>query len=886
MLSSYAKKTLASMTLGVCLPLLSFGAASAVNEMPQAENPLAHDKAQITVLKNGLTVYIIEDDRFPLVATRLYVKAGSAYENIQDAGISHVLEHMVFKGTNKRPKGVIAREVEAAGGYLNASTSFDYTKYLVDLPSKHWALSLDIVKDMAFYPTLDAEELESEKKVVLSELKLYEDKPNSKVFETLQQAVLKGTPYAHPIIGFEDTIKAVTPASMRAYIAKYYQPQNMLLTVVGDVDAEKVLEESERLFGQLQNSTDMTPVQPIDASLLQSASVEVQESSWKKVYLGIALPVPGFTDNQYIPLDVFAKVLGGDATSYLYKKYKYEKQLVDSIYSVNYSFERVGLLYFYIELDAENVEAFWKEFTADMASLKASMFTQKDIARAQLHMEERIHRSKETLSGLSSSKGYAQLFLHGAQGEKNFLTALAQVDEQQLQESLDMWFVPQRVNVLALTPKGTKIPDLQAILHEQWPVTAQKTSTASKAEAGERRIVDLGDGRKVVLIPDANMPYTAVDFYMAGGNALSDKKEGLATLTASVLTTGTKKMTAPQIDTYLAERAASLGAAGNRQTFRFAMKQPSRFNADMFALMKDILTEPAFNAEEVQREKKTQVAAIVARDDDPIEYTFARIAPFLFGSEHPYGLQSLGTIEGVEKLTQEDVANFWKKQSVEPWVLSVAGDFDAEEVLAFARSLPKPEQTAVAVNAPTWTQEKKLAIHLPEREQAHHALIFKTVPNNHEDAAALELLQLALSGQSGLLFRELRDKQGLGYTVSVGKGFFPTTGYFLFYIGTEEQKLVQAREGFKGVIQDVQKDLLPLAEIEKAKNQMEGNYYRGIQSLGARAGEAALNLTLGQDLDFRKQFIAKAQKLTAEDLRRVAQKYLNMDDAYVIDVTP
>ncbi len=896
MLPYYTKQCLASLILGVfmiCTVGLMGNAphAWAAQSTPQeAEKSLAQvlaaSQAQITILKNGLTVYILEDHRFPLVSTRLYVKTGSANESPEDAGISHVLEHMVFKGTDKRPKGAISTEVEAAGGYLNAATSFDYTVYQTDLPSAHWTLGLDVVKDMAFHATLDAAELESEKEVILSELQRGNDNPGQRIFKELHTSALKGTPYDHPIIGYEETIKAVTPASMRAYIAKYYQPQNMTLVVVGDVQAEKILNESQKLFGAMQNTADAQPVLPIDASALDSAHIDVQSGPWQKVYLGMALPVPGLTDARSVPLDILAMVLGGDATSYLYKKYKYDKQLVEGISVSNYGFERVGLLYFTVQLDANKVEAFWEEFTKDMAQLSAAAFTEKDIARAQLQLEDSTHRAKETLSGLASWKGYLELFLGGDQGEKNFLTALQGVNLAHLQEGIDTWFMPQRLNVAVLKPQEAQLPDLQAILQKNWPAKAQKSVALGENSAGKTTVVDLGQGRKVVLIPDATLPYTALDLYMTGGNSLSAQKQGLPALTASVLTAGTKTMTSPQIDTYLAERAASLGASTGRQVFWLSAKQPTRFNADIFSLIKDILTQPALSAEEVDREKKNQIAAIGARDDQPLSYAFSKMSPFLFGEDHPYGFKSLGDTAEVEKYTTQDVKDFWEKQSRQPWVLSVAGDFDAEEVIAFAKSLQKPQDSTLDVKAPAWGKEKSLEVAVPGRDQAHHILVFKTTTSEHEDAAALELLQLALAGQSGLLFTELRDNQGLGYSVTASKSFLPTTGYLLFYIGTDPQKVPQAHAGFEGIIKDLQKNLLPEAELQRAKNQMEGDYYRDRQSLKSRSNEAALRITLGHDLDFRKQTIEKAKKLTAEDLRRVAQKYLQLKDAYVVTVQP
>ncbi len=896
MFSIYKFQRLALLLGGLCMSSIAFGAGEAVSANPEtnkstAAKELSTDKAQITILKNGLTVYVLPDERFPLVSTRLYVKAGSSTESPEDAGISHVFEHMVFKGTKKWPNNELAVAVESAGGYLNAATGFDYTVYKIDLPAKDWALGIDIVHEMAFNSTIGNTELTAEKEVVLSEVKLYEDRPQSRIFEELHGNLFKGTSYEHPIIGYEKTINAITPESIRKYIAKYYQPQNIVLSVVGNVDAQKVLEESERIFGNIQNTAEMHPSTPIDVSSLSSSSLNVQEGDWNKVYLGVALPVPGFMDVRSLDLSVLAHVLGGDATSYLYKKYKYDKQIVDSISASNYSFERVGMLYFTVQLEAKNVPLFWKEFVTDLANLKASLFSDKDIARVKLLVEDSIQRSKETISGLASNKGYTQLFLGGEQGEKNRLASLADINSEQLQEAIDTWFVPQRLNVSVLVPKGTKLPDLKADLDKIWPTTQTKSEKVSAKATGETKTIELGQGRKLILIPDATMPYTSLNLYMTGGDSLSSKvggnskyKPGLANLTASVLTSGTKQMTAPQINEYLAERASGLSASSGKQVFIISSSQPSRFNKDIFELFKNTMQDPTFSQEEVQREMKTQIARIRTRDDRPTSYAFSQIPSFLFGSEHPYGLKSLGDIAQVEKYSRNDILDFWKKQSQEPWVLTVAGDFNEEEVLAFARSLPKPSQKSMEIKEPMWGKKNTLDLHVPGREQAHYVLAFKSIPAHHPDAAALELLQLILAGQSGPLFNELRYRQGLGYSVTAMQNSYPTTGVFMFYIGTEPEKIEKAQAGFEKIIADVQKNLFKEEELERAKQQMEGDYYRSIQTLNSRADEASMYSILGHDIDFRKKAIETAKSKTLEDVRRVAQKYLN--NGYIIKVTP
>ena len=882
-----SRHALLILLLGILLlPQLAAAAPQAAPANPSTSG----NDTMLVRLKNGLTVYIIRDSRFPLVCTRLFVGTGSANETAEQAGISHVLEHMVFKGTEKRPKGQVARDVESLGGYLNAATSFDKTWFITDMPAKHWKTGMDVVKDMAFHPSLDPAELEAEKNVIVSELKGGDDTPTRRLFEDLQVAGLAHTVYGRPIIGFEKTIRAVTADDLRAYIRTWYQPQNMMLLVAGDIDPKAVLAHAEELFGDLKNDTILPEPAPVQ---LEGAAggprVEVTYGPWNKVYLGIALPAPALGDQRSIDLDVLAYALGGDGTSQFYRKYRYEKQLVDSISVGNMSLNRAGLFYMVAQLDADKVEPFWQEFTRDLAALDAGKITPDVIERARFNYEDGMDRASETLDGLTSWKATVQFELGGPQGEANVRHALAAVDSARLRQAQDLWLRPDQVRVRVLAPEKAKLPDLDAILQRNWPAPAVERQKAAAAaeKVGKREIVDLGQGRTVILQPDRTIPYVSLEILRPGGNALlKPADQGLAQLTAATLTDGCGTRDLDAMERFVAERAASLSASAGVQSFTVSLTGPARFNADYFALLGDLLHKPTFAEKDVRRQADTLKAALVRRQDNPMSFMGSKINGFLFPGGQPYGFDGLGTAENQDRFGPGDVQAFWKQQNAQPWILSVAGDFDREKVLAFARSLPVPTAPAVDVPQPTWGADKRLPLSLPGRQQAHLLLAFHAVPLDHPDAPALMLLESVLSGQSGLLFNKLRDEQGLGYTVTAFYRSLPEAGFMAFYIGTTPRNLDVARQGFSGIIKDIKTDLLPAELLAKGLNRMEGSYYRGRQSLGARADEAASERLLGQPQDFQKRLLEKAAKVTPEQLREVARKYLLVDKMYEVTLLP
>lgn len=876
---------------------------------------VASDDVSITRLANGLTVAVKKDARFPLASLRLYVHAGSAYETPDIAGISHQLEHMVFKGTKNRPKGAVAADVEKAGGYLNAGTSYDYTVYLTDMPAAQWKLGMEVLKEMAFEPTLDPKELEAEKDVVLSELQRGEDAPMNRMFKRVTAQTLKGTPYERPIIGFPETIKKYTPEAMRAYIAALYQPQSMMLLVVGDVDNAAVLEEATRLFGSIPNTATVTPPRriPMEEVALDRPTVVMETTPWKKVHLSVSFPSVDSEDTRSALLSIFANRLGGDKTSYLYKKYKYEKRLVDSVSVGDYSFERTGLFTMTFTLDVANVAPFWKEFAKDLPKLASLDFSPEELDRARLAILDDAYRQRETVAGTASSLGHF-LFFSGPEGEANYLRTVQLADKAAVARTAAEILKPERVAVTILVPEDAKpvkpvprdprhgirpialpptppsVPNtewFQDTLKREWPAPeAAKANAAAKAEAPAREVIDLGKGRTLILQPDASMPYAAVDMAFAGGDSMNNAElQGLATLTAAALTRGTKTMAAPQLEAYKADRAASLGASSSHESFRIFMDFPSAFAPDMWNLLLETVTKPAFAEAEIERAKENQVAAIVAREDSPTGYAFRKLLPFLFG-EQLYGYQSLGDKEVVKALVPDDVTMYWQRQATKPWVLSVCGTFDRKAVIAAAKRFPAPKGKTDGILAPEWGEDKELTLTMPDRQQAHLMLVFPGTDVDSEDMPGLDLLREILAGQSGLLFRDLRDKEGLGYTVTALQWQARLTGAIIFYIGTEPDKMNAASDGFKRVIASIHKGEIAEDDILRGKNQLLGDYVRGRQKMSARSAEAASLAIQGRSLDADRERIDKAQKLTATDIAALARKYLQTDKAYTLKVLP
>jgi zinc protease len=898
------RRTLSWFALVLVL-FLAASAQAAAKAKPAAKPAapaaaVADDSARTTFvrLENGLGVLVREDDRFPLTNIRILVHAGSAYERPEQAGISHMLEHMVFKGAgdpgpDMMGPGEAARRIETAGGSLNAATSFDHTVYHVEVPDKAWRLGLQVVSDMTFKPAIIPAELTSEKEVVLAELKRGEDTPDSMLFQAAQSLVWAGTSYERPIIGYRETVRPITAESMRAYIAPLYQPQNMLLCVVGRVKAADVVAEAERLLGKIPNTAKIAPPTPFPPQKAAGPQVKVVPGMWKKVHLALAFPAPDFLSAKMPGLDMLAQILGGDETSRLYRTLKYEKRLVDSVSVGSSNLERSGMLVVSAVLDADKLPAALDAIAGELAAFDPASITDQELARARTNIEAGLFLSRETLEGLAGKITMQYAFEGGPQGEANYLSAIAAMTRPQLADLYREFFRPEQLSLVVLSPAGAKLDGaaLLARIGKRWPAraVAEKAAAAGRSEV---RQIALPGGATLVLLPDATLPYVAVSMSWPGGDGLlKPEEQGLGTLTASLLTRGTQKRSATQLEDFLADRAAGLGANSGTETFNVNAKFPSRFAGDMFGLLREILESPAFAADELARAKEDQLSAIARSEDQPIGLLFRNLPQTVFASA-PHDLLRLGLPEQVKGFTREQAADLWARQSRRPFVLSVCGQYDEAQITAFAQALarelvPAGGPAGAAFAAPQWQPRAARELSLKGRNQAHLLVVFKTPGRaDQETTARLSVLRAALAGQSGLLFRDMRDKQGLGYTVTAFLSQYNKAGLFAFYIGTDPDKLPQALAGFKKAASGIAAAPLPEDELARAKNVLAGEYYQDRQGLAARSREAAAALVQGLPRDAELALVERERALTAEEVRQAAAGVIKWDEAYVLEVRP
>ncbi len=841
----------------------------------------------VFTLQNGMRIVVDEDNRFPLVSLRLYVRAGSSMEKPGQEGMSHFLEHMAFKGSSRREPGQAAREAEMAGGSINAGTSFDYTVYTLELPAQDLHLGLDILQDMVFQAALEQEEFDLEKQVVLAEIQRSMDNPGSRIFQSVQSRLWNDTPYAHPILGSTETVEAATPEDMRDYMHKHYQPRFMVLSISGDVHSREVLEAARNIFEGDENRGYVKSLPFLEPSASADNPVQVMHGPWQKGYLAVALPTADLNSPRNTTLEMLAHILGGDSTSLFYRQFKYDSGLVDDISARHLALDRTGMLYFYVRMDPDNVKSFWEKFVQTLAGLDASAFSREDLDRARISLEESVYSSMETLGGKASGLGFDLLLQNDVKARDRYLEELKLVTLKDLESALEEFVIMEQAVAAILLPEEVQAGKDMFRIHREGPETAEDNYKPRNEKPAEPLVRDLGHGRTLAVLPDDSLPYTAMHIAWPGGDSLiSPQQQGLAQLSASALTRETTDRSYTRIQEFLKNRGASLGASAGRESLSLSARFPVRYSKDLLDLVQEIITRPAFSPEELQRAIDNQVASIREQEDRPLGYAFRHLFPFLFESG-TYSYLHLGTEEFLLAVEPEDVRDFWTRQRQTPFVLALSGQVDMPEVEEFVSRM-QDLQTGKPSSAPEsiWAREKHKQSRLKDRTQAHLLKVYPVEGKTHEDTPGLKILNKILAGQGGMLFRELRDRQGLAYSVTSMLWQTPETGFLALYIGTFADKTRQALEGFQEVVQDINNNPPEQSEVERAANLLFGEYHRGRQTISSRAGEASSLLVQGLDLDFRKEQINRSREVTPEDILELARKYLDPENSYLFEIVP
>lgn len=387
---------------------------------------------------NGLRIVLEEIPTVRSVAIGVWVLSGSRNETRENNGASHFIEHMFFKGTEKRSAREIAESFDAIGGQVNAFTSKEYTCYYAKVLDNHASYALDVLQDMFFHSVFDANEMEREKKVVLEEIKMYEDTPDDIVHDLLSQATYGDHPLGYPILGTEETLKSFSPEILRDYIDQNYTPENVVVSVAGNVD-ESFFKEVESFFGSYETKKKRPEIEvPSFLGEQIKRKKDTEQAHLTLGYKGLKLG----HDDVY-NLVVFNNVLGGSMSSRLFQEVREQRGLAYSIFSYHSSFLDDGLLTIYGGTGKEQLTLLKDTINDTVQDLVKNGITDKELTNSREQLKGNLMLSLESTNSRMSRNGKNELLLGRHRSLDEMISLIDAVDQQGVERVISNLFKDQ-----------------------------------------------------------------------------------------------------------------------------------------------------------------------------------------------------------------------------------------------------------------------------------------------------------------------------------------------------------------------------------------------------------------------------------------------------------
>jgi predicted Zn-dependent peptidase/DMSO/TMAO reductase YedYZ heme-binding membrane subunit len=385
------------------------------------------------VLPNGVVLIVQEHRASDLVALQLWIRAGGRDESPAELGLSHYLEHMLFKGTPTRPPGSIDALVEGLGGTSNAFTSYDYTHYDVVVPAESVVAAAELLADIAVNASFPPKEIESEKKVVFEEMNLTEDDPERYLERRVTEEVYPKHPYGRPILGTRDLVQKLDRDELAAYYHKHYVPQNMVLVVVGAVTPARVRALADETFGKLHGPPSARPKTSRPAPIAKERTVDVKRDE-QQAYLGLAWQAAPTGDADVYAVDLLTYILGDGPASRLNQAVREQKRLVTAIESGFFPRQLAGLVSVTARLEPGNLQAAEAAVLEVIKRLRDQGVTEAERQRALITAESTYAFDIETAEGRARMLGQGET-TWTMEDELRYLTRLRQVSNEQIREA-------------------------------------------------------------------------------------------------------------------------------------------------------------------------------------------------------------------------------------------------------------------------------------------------------------------------------------------------------------------------------------------------------------------------------------------------------------------
>ncbi len=821
---------------------------------------------QLHTLPNGLKIVTEENHSSKVIAAGIWVKVGSADESEKEAGISHLIEHMTFRGSKRYKSGELAKIVEENGGRINAFTSKSETVFHFVVASKQFGKVFPVFADAVINPTFNSSLLAKEKKPVLEEYRMDRDEPSRRFMNAAISESYGVKRYGRPTIGYPDNVKRFTRADLLRYHNKWYLPNNMIVVVVGNFDTASMVKQIQKIFEKLKRSTVIHKRPAAEPRHFKFFHINAPSES---EHLFLSYPIPSIKNTDSAKLDLLAEILGGSSSSRLSESLIETGPLADSVYAYAMTPEYPGLFIIQAVSEPKNVIPVYKIILAQIRKIQIDGISKQELSDAKLSLIADFIRRRSTIPGRAMQLGQFAI-MNMLNFESQYIKRLKATTQTDIKQMARRYLNPNRLTV------GT--------LYKKQIVSAAviKKLSLQKISAVNRFV--LKNGIRVIIKENHSSETSSIFAVFKGGQLLEPKgKAGISHLTAAMLTRGSKGLKRKEILEQLDKTAASINGFSGRNSLGLSGNFLSRFFKSDFRLFAGLLLHPVFPNNQLKIVKKETLDSIKREKEQLTTLLFKNVNKYIYNN-HPYSLDELGDADTIKAIKRNDLINFYKKIDVpKNMVISIVGDIDTKIALQAVRDAFGNMKSGKTVSYPSYTvkpEYKPIYLH-KDALQSNIAYSWITEGIKSKAYPVLDIISAALSGQSGILFTDLRDKHGTSYVVTSFLRPGIGIGSFTIYLATKKGNL-------KYSLTLLNKELIKLKSglskkrIDAAKRYLVGNIRLSLLSNSAQAQNYSLNELYGLGYLYNRKYYKRIKAITDKEINNTMNGLLNSKHLIVI----
>jgi zinc protease len=888
---------------------------AAVQALGKEERPVelrgSRGGAVYALLANGAEVLVKEKHNAPVVSVQAFVRTGAVHEGEWlGAGLSHFCEHLMFKGTARRPTGKLDREIRSVGGEQNAWTTADLTSFFTTCSAAGFATAVDATVDMLMDATFPPNEVPGEHKVVLKEIERSKDNPDDVLSDAFNRLRFQVSPYRVPVIGYPDRFRRVTRDEVWAYYKRRYAPQLTVFVAVGDFEAPEALVTIARAAGKWSRTSVAEPAIPDEPPQVAPREVTLAHPLCQVPKLELGIPIASPRHPDYPAIEALARLLGKGRSSRLYRAVVSERELATDISASNTG-DMMGpwTLAISATLEKGKLSEARAAILDVLEAARRRAPTRTELARIQRQAVAEHTYNQVNAEDVARTLGTDWIATCDLDFQQRLMERIQALGPEDIRGAARTYLDLQKLNLAVLVPEeklepapprpvadeGARAKELQArvaALRSMADVADASALDPARAAGLTTFQVRLRSGLRLAVREDATLPLVHVAFACLGGQRWEPAGlEGSAALLAAMLDRGTRARSSREIDQEIERRGAILETSSGADELRLSL-QCLREDLDaLFAVSADCLLHAAFPEAELAWSREQAKTASAQEEENLLQLDLKALRPVLYPG-HPYGRELWGTPESLARITAADLRRLhagWVRP--EHVAIAVVGDCTAERAVDLARrQLRWPR--SVAPFAPPETVlpgiggRKNVETVAQGVEGAAVAVAFRGTKPTDPDRDRLDLLDALLSGMGGRLFVAIREKQGLAYEVGSSHEPQADGGAFILYVQTDPARIQVCLNTLWAEVQKLRDQPIGAQELQEIENYLTGQDAIEMQKEGELAERLARTVLVDGGIERVFSRRERLLRLTAQDVQDAARKYLDPAAAVTAIVTP